>query len=417
MSPAPAAARPRRSGGELRPTDLLIAFFACAIIYLLLGAVAGVIAIESGVPKDRWVALHLVFIGGISQLVLGAAPFFAGAFLATSPPPRGLVRAQLAVWNTGAALVVAGVLLNVRELSIGGAVLLGAGLVLFTHGLRFLARRSIQSQPWALRWYLAGAWMFMAGVLAGGILVSGTMFAADHRDELLGAHITLNIGGWFGTAIVGTLHTFFPSLTQTQLRWPLLQPPTFRLWVAGTLLLAAGFGLAVGGLVVAGWALLLVAALLLAANMAASLRSMTTPGLLPARLLVAAQAALLGSLAVLLIDSFSGPLDLPAPVAVVPLLLGGWLGLTVAGAMLHLLAVVGRVRDLRRPPAPPRPLRDAAVVSLALTGVFTLAGANVADDEHLMLAGTLITGAAYAILAAMILGSAARALRGGPPRI
>jgi hypothetical protein len=28
--------------------------------------------------------------------------------------------------------------------------------------------------------------------------------------------MALNVAGWFGTAIVGTLHTFFPSKTFTQ---------------------------------------------------------------------------------------------------------------------------------------------------------------------------------------------------------
>jgi hypothetical protein len=50
-----------------------------------------------------------VFVGGVSQLVLGAAQFFAGAFLATDPPRRELVRVQLVTWNVGALLVAIGV--------------------------------------------------------------------------------------------------------------------------------------------------------------------------------------------------------------------------------------------------------------------------------------------------------------------
>lgn len=412
----PAAPLPRRTG-ELRPTDLLTAFFGCALAFLLAGAVAGIIAIESGEPRDRWVALHLLFVGGVSQLVLGAAPFFAGAFLATSPPPRALVRAQLAVWNLGAVLVVAGVLSSVRTLSVIGAAVLLAGLGLFVRGLHGLARRSIQTQPWALRWYLASAAMFMAGIVAGGVLAGGGMTAAEHRDELLGAHVALNIAGWFGTAIVGTLHTFFPSLTQTQLRWPMLQPQTFRVWVAGVLLLAAGFGFGVGALVVAGWIGLLAAALLLSANLLASVRALQTPALLPARLIAAGQITLVASLAVMLVASLNDPLALPASLAAVPLLLAGWLGLTVTGSMLHLLTVAGRVRNLRRPPDPPRPIRDALLVAVALTGIFALTGARAADNDQLTLVGVLVTGAAYVTLAAMILERAGRAVRGGPPRI
>jgi hypothetical protein len=62
--------------------------------------------------------------------------------------------------------------------------------------------------------------------------------------SLLGAHMTLNLAGWFGTAIVGTLHTFFPSLTQTHLRFAALQRPTFAGWTLGTAALATGYGFA-----------------------------------------------------------------------------------------------------------------------------------------------------------------------------
>jgi hypothetical protein len=46
--------------------------------------------------------------------------------------------------------------------------------------------------------------------------------------------LALNLAGRLGTAIVGTLHTFFPSLTQTRLRLPRLQAPTFVAWLFGS---------------------------------------------------------------------------------------------------------------------------------------------------------------------------------------
>jgi hypothetical protein len=56
----------------------------------------------------------------------------------------------------------------------------------------------------------------------------GVLLATRARwpwGSLLGAHMALNLAGWFGTAIVGTLHTFFPSLTQTHLRFARTSSP------------------------------------------------------------------------------------------------------------------------------------------------------------------------------------------------
>ena len=76
---------------------------------------------------------------------------------------------------------------------------------------------------------------------------------------------------WLGTAILGTLHTFFPSLTQTQLRYPRLQRPTYVLWLLGIVGLAAGAAFDRAGVLATGWIALLLAATLLAVNLLASL--------------------------------------------------------------------------------------------------------------------------------------------------
>ena len=104
--------------------------------------------------------------------------------------------------------------------------------------------------------------------------------------------MTLNLAGWFGTAIVGTLHTFFPSLTQTHLRFAALQRPTFACWTLGTAALATGYGLGAGPLVLAGWTASRSPPRCCGTNLVASLRASPTGLTLPARLIAAAQACL-----------------------------------------------------------------------------------------------------------------------------
>src|SRR6185503_174310 len=115
--------------------------------------------------------------------------------------------------HSGTLLVEIGVPAATDGLVAGGGVLIVAGLVLFAKSMRAMQRRSLQRARWAVRWYQGSAACLVVGVLVGVLLVRSASWS---HGSLLGAHLALNIAGWLGTAIVGTLHTFFPSLTATQ---------------------------------------------------------------------------------------------------------------------------------------------------------------------------------------------------------
>lgn len=396
---------------ELRPSDLLATFFALGIAFLTAAAVAAILHAATGWVDGHWLALHLAFVGGVSQLVLGAGQFFAAAFLATAPPRRSLVRLQLATWNAGTVFVAAGVPSGLDAATVVGAGLLAGGLAAFVAGLRDMRRRSLQRAPWAVRWYEACTLCLGTGVLAGVLLATGTAWPSGN---LLGAHMTLNLAGWFGTAIVGTLHTFFPSLTQTRLRFPALQPPAFAAWTIGTAALAAGYAIAVGPLVIAGWAALALASALLGANLAASLRLAPAAVALPARLIAAAQGCLVLALIVALVDAIGGDATAgPAGgtrAALAILLLPGWLGLTVTGSLLHLLALLARVRDLTRPLPAARPGRDRPLVVATVLAVLALAAARSAHAAPVDAIALVALVLVYGVLGVLVASRAAGAV-------
>jgi len=144
--------------GAPGPSDLLASFSAAAICALLLAAVAAIASTVTGLDWLHWTAVHLALLGGVSQLVLGAGQFFSCAFLATDPPSRRLIGAQLLAWNAGTALVVVGVPTATTPLVNAGGCLLAVGLVLFAAGLRGMQRRSLQRARWALRSRIRAWW-------------------------------------------------------------------------------------------------------------------------------------------------------------------------------------------------------------------------------------------------------------------
>lgn len=356
--------------GQARPSDLLAAFFGAGLAMLAAAGGALIASAVDGAWWWQWLALHLALLGGISQLVLGAGQFFSCAFLATTPPSRQVTAAQLVVWNVGTASVAVGVVAAVGPLVDAGGGLIVLGLLLFASSLRAMQRRSLQRARWAVRWYQASASCLALGALVGVLLAAGV---AWRHGSLLGAHLALNLAGWLGTAIVGTLHTFFPSLTGTRLRFERLQGPSFGLWLLGVLATALAAAFAVDPLAVVGWLSLLAAAALLALNLVASLRARSGPLSLPARLVTLAQGFLVAGLGVALVAAIlhgaGGPLATSTRPEVAALLLAGWIGLTVAGSLLHLLAVLARVRHVTAGLPPARPVADLATTAVCAAAV------------------------------------------------
>jgi nitrite reductase (NO-forming) len=383
------------------------AFFLAAIAMLVAGVAAAVVDAIDPWPWGRWLALHLIFVGGISQLVLGASQFFAGAFLATDPPGRGWIRAQLVAWNAGAVLLAIAVPVRSDALVDFAVAALLIGLACYGWSLLSMQRGSLQRAPWAVRWYLAAAFCLALGITAGTMLATG---AAWPHGNLLSAHMALNVGGWFGAAIVGTLHTFFPSLTRSTLARPRLQAPTFAAWIAGIAALAVGYGWLIDPLAVAGWIALTIAAAALSVNIALAPRPVT----LPARMLALAQAFLVAGLLVACVGAISnGPADALAGSfrpAVGTLLVAGWVGVTVLGSLFHLLSVLVRVRDLRTPLPAPRPRLDAATAVVVALGVLGVAATRLAEGTGLDGLASAVLLVAYAMLAMRLVRLIARVL-------
>jgi len=411
--------RPRpRAEGELRPTDVVGAFFVCGVAFLLAGAIAGIVQWLDPWPHGRWLALHLAFVGGVSQLVLGASQFFAGAFLATDPPPRWLVRCQLVAWNAGAILLAISVPERSDTLISLATGLLAASLLSWAAAIVLMRRRSLRTAPWATRWYVTSVAFLGLGVLAGALMARGEPW---NHGNLLGAHMALNLAGWFGGAIVGTLHTFYPSLTQTQLRFPRLQGIAFVAWTSGVAALAVGYGWRLDAPAIAGWLALCLAAFALLANVAACLHAAPRPLSLAARIVGAAQPFLaLGLLVATAAAIDGGPADSltgSTRTAVGTLLVCGWIGLTVLGSLLHLLAVVVRVRDFAAQMPAPNPRFDLFVALLAITGISMLALSQQLGLDGWRSPAAAALLAAYAILASRVAALATRVVMRARPSI
>jgi hypothetical protein len=188
------------------------------------------------------------------------------------------------------------------------------------------------------------------------------------------------------------------------------------------LALAIGYAWGLDPLAIAGWLMLCLGAVGLLANVAACLRDASGPLSLAARVVGVAQPFLLAAVLVATVAAIeSGPAQALAGksrAAVGTLLVAGWIGLTVIGSLLHLLAVVIRVRGgfaARMPVA--RPRLDSAVAALAMVGITALALAQGAGLAGLHDPARLLLLAAYGVLGARVAQLAGRVILRARPNI
>jgi hypothetical protein len=185
--------------------------------------------------------------------------------------------------------------------------------------------------------------------------------------------------------------------------------------------LAIGYGWGLDGPTVAGWLALCLAAFALLANVGASLRAAPRPLSLAARIVGAAQLFLpLGLMVAAGAAIDAGPADVlsgSTRTAVGTLLVCGWIGLTVLGSLLHLLAVVVRVRDFSQQMPAPNPRFDVFVAVLATAGTSALALSQQLDLDAWRSPAAVCLLAAYAILAARVAVLAARVVIRARPGI
>jgi nitrite reductase (NO-forming) len=400
--------RRQRSPHTPRPSDMIVAHYVPAIGFMLAGGLVAIMGVLDVYTGGRWLPLHLLLVGGVSQLVVATSQFFAAAFFSTDMPTRQRVRTQLVLWNAGAVLLVAGVQLDSRVLIDAGSTTLAIAIGMVLASLRHMQKASLQKRPVMIRWYYTCCAWFFVGVVLGVTLTASPAWTSG---DLLAAHIAVMLGGWLGTAIVGTLHTFFPSLTNTMLRLPRLEQPTYWLWTLGIAALASGFAFGIGELSVVGWAALAAAAGLLSANVIGTARAGNL-GALPATLVSAGQLCLVAGLVLAAVVALSN--DGAAPTgneraAIGTLLLFGWVAMTVMGAMLRLLAVIGRVRNLAL--EPPKIELGALLVVPALLGVASLSAVQLTDQQQLWTTAATLLAATYAVIGARVLALAVRAAR------
>ncbi|HEX5087122.1 MAG TPA: multicopper oxidase domain-containing protein [Nocardioides sp.] len=181
-----------------------------------LAATVAVAFVHPFVPAPRWLMIHLLMLGAVTHAILVWSRYFTDALLHTSDEDRPGQNRRLLMLNGGVVLVVAGVLSEVWPVTVVGASAVGAAVL--WHGWTILGRlRAALPARFgrAVRYYVAAACFLPIGAGIGTALARG--LGDPWHTRLVVAHAIVNLLGWVGLTVVGTLVTLWPTMLRTRI--------------------------------------------------------------------------------------------------------------------------------------------------------------------------------------------------------
>ena len=233
----------------------------------------GVLLLHRFIPNSGWLMVHIVTLGLITNSILIWSQHFTEALMKIKIPDeqRKVQVGRIFTLNAGIVLLMVGM---VGQLSVPGlyaCTVIGAlviGAMVAWHGVYLMGqvRRALPSRfGVTIRFYIVAALLLPLGALLGAMVAYPSLNGTLHSQFLL-AHEAVNVLGFVGITVVGTLVTFWPTMLRTKMVDRALAHSVRALYLmcggVALTLVGALFGLrpvAVAGLVVYLLGLLLVA--------------------------------------------------------------------------------------------------------------------------------------------------------------
>ncbi|MGW3044744.1 multicopper oxidase domain-containing protein [Kitasatospora sp. NPDC001159] len=299
---------------------------------------------EHTLPVARWLAVHLFLLGAVTTAVLLWSEHFTVALLHTRLPDERWSDARLALANVAVVGVLTGIRADLPVVTSSACLMfiaaVGAHLVtLIRLGRGALGGRLKPVVPY----YRVAAVALITGTVLGWLLASGPVGHRWHAGLRL-AHVHVMLLGWIGLPVVGTLFMLWPTVLGVQMRERTGRVARRVLWLTGCGLLVAAGGLLAGARwpAAAGVASYAAGIAVAAGLFVRTLRRRAPVSRAAAWMLAAALGwllvALLADLGLLLTRPLTAVYDDIEPL--VPVLLLGFAGQALLGALTYLLPVV-----------------------------------------------------------------------------
>jgi nitrite reductase (NO-forming) len=217
--------------------------------WLVLGIVS--VVLYRGSSFGPWLMVHLLLLGALSTAILVWSQHFADSLLkSTAPGGRYWLGVRLTVHTVGAAMVTIGMTGSWWYAVLAGGILVGINALVHATILVRQLRGALPARFSPLvRYYIAAAGCLVVGVTLGilmahpGSAAAGdAAAAADSYERLYIAHIGLNLLGWVGLTVIGTVALLLPTVLHSRVlsTTTAAARPTLPILLAGLVVLGSG---------------------------------------------------------------------------------------------------------------------------------------------------------------------------------
>lgn len=190
---------------------------AGAVVLAWAVALVVVVLAHPFLPAAGWLLVHVLALGVVSNAILVWTWHFAEALLRLGEAGRRAQARRLGLLNGGIVILTAGMTAGVAALVVAGAALVGAAVTWHVVDLVRRARTALGNRfAVTVRYYVGAAAFLLVGVVLGTLLGLGV---GDGRaDEALHlSHLLVNVLGWVGLTVLGTLVTLWPTMLRTRI--------------------------------------------------------------------------------------------------------------------------------------------------------------------------------------------------------
>jgi nitrite reductase (NO-forming) len=207
--PAPPTGQGPRRTWHLRANAVVLVYVALAVAALALQG--------SALPVPRWLAVHLLLLGAVTNAIVTWTEHFAVALLRATAPPRRMSAGRLVALNVAIVGVLVGVAADLRLVTMVAATLLAVVVIVHLGALVRISRHALQGRfAGTIAFYVVAGLALAAGI-ALGTVVSVADLSHPVHEQLHAAHVHANVLGWIGVTVLGTLFTLWPTVLRTRM--------------------------------------------------------------------------------------------------------------------------------------------------------------------------------------------------------
>lgn len=187
-------------------------------VSLWMAALIVVVLTHQWIPQSRWLLVHMVTLGLITTSIMVWGQHFTEALLKTrlgeESRPRQLARIRLL--TLGVVVTIAGMLPSWPWVVVVGALMVSAALVWYAAALGAQVQAAIAPRfEFTVKAYIGAACLLPVGSTLGAVMSFSP--GEPWQGRLLLAHQLVNVLGFVGVTVTGTLLTLWPTVLRTRI--------------------------------------------------------------------------------------------------------------------------------------------------------------------------------------------------------